>query len=286
VPVHSALNKLAKRILPETAVSTINRYRTRHSYYRYRRKLVTQRFGDYDLSIELIDPLGETWYAHDWTLPPEISLLQRSKLKPGAVVFDLGAHQCVMAMLLSKTVGPNGFVLAVEGGSANAKAGLRNIQLNSIANCTVIHAVASGKSGTARFEAFGNGHVITQADSSTLWSPEVVQAYSIDDLAAAYRYPDVVYVDVEGSECEVLEGATQTFQRKPDWFVEVHQGAGLEDHGGSVDRVLSYFADSYQCYIAKETAANDYVQWNGFKLLKESDLPAGRFYLVAMAKPE
>jgi hypothetical protein len=46
---------LAKRLLPEAAVSTINRYRTRHSYYRYRRKLVTQRFGDYDLTIELID---------------------------------------------------------------------------------------------------------------------------------------------------------------------------------------------------------------------------------------
>ena len=118
---------------------------------------------------------------------------------------------------------------------------MRNIQLNSIANCTVIHAIASGKSGTARFEAFGNGHVITE-DSSTVWPPEVVQAYSIDDLAAAYRYPDMVYVDVEGSECEVLERATQTFQRKPDWFVEVHQGAGLEDRGGSVDRVLSYFA--------------------------------------------
>ena len=42
----------------------------------------------------------------------------------------------------------------------------------------------------------------------------------------------------------------------------------------------------YQCYIAKETTANDYVQWNGFKLLEESDLSAGRFYLVAMAKPE
>jgi FkbM family methyltransferase len=286
MPPYSALKKLAKGILPEAAVSTINRYRTRQRCQRYRPKLVTQRFGDYDLTVELIDPLSESWYAHDWKLPPEISLLQRSRLKPGAVVFDLGAHQCVMAMLLSKTVGPNGFVLAVEGGSANAKAGARNIQLNSISNCTVIHAVASSKSGTARFEPFGNGHVIVDADSPTTWLPEIVQAYSVDDLAAAHRYPDVVYVDVEGWECEVLDGATQTFQRKPDWFVEVHRGAGLEDRGGSVDRVLSYFADSYQCYIAKQTTANDYADWNGFELLEESPLPADRFYLVAMAKPE
>jgi FkbM family methyltransferase len=277
---YSALKKLAKGILPEATVSTINRRRWR----RYPRKIITQRFGDYDLTVELIDPLGESWYAHDWKMPPEISLLERSRLKPGAVVFDLGAHQCVMAMLLSKIVGPNGFVLAVEGASANAKAGLRNVQLNSVSNCSVIHAVASSKSGTARFEPFGNGHVITEADSPTIWVPEIVQAYSVDDLAAAYRYPDVVYVDVEGWECEVLDGATQTFENKPDWFVEVHRGAGLEECGGSVDRVLSYFADSYQCYIAKQTTANDYADWNGFELLKEFDLPADRFYLVAIAE--
>jgi FkbM family methyltransferase len=284
MPAYSTLKKLAKGIIPEATVATINRRRWRWRCRHYRPKLVTQRFGDYDLTVELIDPLGESWYAHDWKMPPEISLLQRSRLKPGAVVFDLGAHQCVMAMLLSKIVGPNGFVLAVEGASANAKAGLRNVQLNSISNCNVIHAVASSESGTARFEPFGNGHVITEADNPTIWLPEIVQAYSVDDLAATYGYPDVVYVDVEGWECEVLDGAAETFEKKPDWFVEVHRGAGLEEHGGSVGRVLSYFADSYRCYIAKQTTANDYTEWNGFELLKESDLPADRFYLVAMAE--
>jgi FkbM family methyltransferase len=284
MPAVSALKKLVKGILPEATVSTFNRFRWRRRFRHYRRKLVTQRFGDYDLTVELIDPLGESWYAHDWKMPPEISLLQRSRLKPGAVVFDLGAHQCVMAMLLSKIVGPNGFVLAVEGASANAKAGLRNVHLNSISNCSVVHAVASSESGTARFEPFGNGRVITEANSPTIWASEIVQAYSVDDLAAAYRCPDVVYVDVEGWECEVLDGASKTFEKKPDWFVEVHRGAGLEERGGSVDRVLSYFGDGYRCYVAKQTTANDYAHWHGFELLKESDLPIERFYLVAMAE--
>ena len=127
MPAYSTLKKLAKGILPEATVATINRRRWRWRCRHYRPKLVTQRFGDYDLTVELIDPLGESWYAHDWKMPPEIALLLRSRLKPGAVVFDLGAHQCVMAMLLSKIVGLNGFVLAVEGASANAKAGLRNV---------------------------------------------------------------------------------------------------------------------------------------------------------------
>jgi FkbM family methyltransferase len=286
MPVYYALKRLVKGILPEAAVFRINRYRLRQLFHGYQPKLTTQRFGDCDLTIELIDILGDRWYAHDWKLPPEIPLLQQSRLKPGAVVFDLGAHQCVMAMLLSKSVAPNGFVLAVEGGSTNARAGLRNIQLNSISNCTVIHAVASAKSGVARFDAMGNGNVITESEIRTALLPEVVQSYSVDDLAAAYGHPDVVYVDVEGCECEVLEGANQTFRAKPDWFIEVHQSVGLENHGGSVDRVLSYFANGYQCYIAKQTAANDYSDGNEFELLEESDLPTGRFFLVAIAKPE
>ena len=106
-----------------------------------------------------------------------------------------------------------------------------------------------------------------------------------DDLAAAHGYPDVVYVDVEGWECEVLAGAEQAFRKKPDWFIEVHQGAGLETLGGSVDRVLSYFAQDYHCYVAITMTANDYSDWNQFGLLDEANLPSGRFFLAAIATP-
>jgi hypothetical protein len=119
-PTHfAALKKLVKGILPEATVSTFNRFRWRRRFRHYRRKLVTQRFGDYDLTVELIDPLGESWYAHDWKMPPEISLLQRSRLKPGAVVFDCSAS--VVWICCFEDRWSNGFVLAVEGASATRR---------------------------------------------------------------------------------------------------------------------------------------------------------------------
>ena len=58
--------------------------------------------------------MGAGWYDHDWPELPEIALLKQHGLRPGARVFDIGAHQGVVALMLSKTVGPEGFVLAVE----------------------------------------------------------------------------------------------------------------------------------------------------------------------------
>lgn len=282
---YSALKKFTKRILPEAAVSAIGRYRARRRFHGYRPKRITRHFGDCDLKVELIDPLGERWYAHDWELPPEIPLLQQSRLKPGAIVFDLGAHQCVMAMLLARRVGPDGLVVAVEGGSANARAGERNVQLNSITNCRVIHAVAAAKPGRARFAAMGNGRVIADGRASTALLAEDVPAVSVDDLAETHGNPGVVYVDVEGSECDVLEGAKRTFLTRPDWLIEVHQDAGLESRGGSAAKVVSFFADGYRCYVASETPSNNYTEWAPFEPLEVTGIPSGRFFLAALAKP-
>ncbi len=59
--------------------------------------------------------MAEGWYDHDWVdVMNEITLLRKSRLKVGARVFDIGAHQAVVALLLSRTVGPTGEVIAVE----------------------------------------------------------------------------------------------------------------------------------------------------------------------------
>ena len=54
-------------------------------------------------------------------------------------VFDCGAFQCLIAMILDKFVGAAGKVVAVEAGSRNYEAAIRNCRLNEASNVAVIH---------------------------------------------------------------------------------------------------------------------------------------------------
>ena len=79
-----------------------------------------------------------------------------------------------------------------------------------------------------------------------------MKSRSIDSLAREFGDPDIVYVDVEGFECAVLDGAGASLDRIPNWFIEVHGGAGLEKFGGSVDRLLGYFpADRFKRHFCR-----------------------------------
>ena len=72
----------------------------------YPNRIARHRYADFELSVSIEDPVAEEWYDHDWPLTPELRALQGSRLEPGARVFDLGAHQAVVALILSRLVGP------------------------------------------------------------------------------------------------------------------------------------------------------------------------------------
>jgi tRNA A58 N-methylase Trm61 len=51
-----------------------------------------------------------------------IGLLREHGLRPGALVFDRGAHPAVVAMMLGRMVEPGGRVVAVEASTRKASA--------------------------------------------------------------------------------------------------------------------------------------------------------------------
>ena len=156
----------------------------------------------------------------------EITFLKEHRLKPGAKVFDIGAHQCVIALMLARTVGPDVSVVAVEANPLNCRAGERNISLNGVTNCQVLQAAGAASSGTLTFNVGQNGQV---DDGSGEWGRMEVKAVSVDDLTAAHGVPDVLFIDVEGFECELLRGAQRTLAARPDCFVEVHVGVAWKN---------------------------------------------------------
>ena len=242
------MKQLVKAITPKPLWTWLRLLRMRYTFATYQRRRVRHSYGGYSLEVELIDPMGAGWYDRDWPELDEIALLKRYGLRSGARVFDIGAHQCVVALMLAKIVGPSGSVVALEANAENRAVGEVNRKLNGVENLTILHAAGAAQSGSLTFNRGANGQV---DDGSGEWGQIQVDAFSVDDLAARFGAPNVLFIDVEGFECELLRGAQKTLQSKPDCFVEVHVNAGLEKFGGSVPAVLSLFPPGFQFFAAR-----------------------------------
>lgn len=233
------LTALSKRSMPAWMQSLGRRTRRERAIRSFDRRVVSHRFGGCDLKVSLRDPVAEEWYDHDQGSLAEIAFFaDAGALREGAVVFDLGAHQAVVALQLAVRVGASGRVVALEANPHNAQVAGENILLNGARNLTLVHAAAAAKDGEIEFNESLNGQVDGGAGTHGVIR---VPSRSIDSLMAEFGIPDIIYIDVEGFECAVLEGAGGALAQVKHWFVEVHGGVGLEKFGGSVDKLLAHF---------------------------------------------
>jgi FkbM family methyltransferase len=209
----------------------------------FRKRTAVHAYGGKLLKVYLSDEASVAWYDHDYPPLPELEFLRRDGFPWGTRIFDIGAHQCVIAMMLAEAVGPSGSVIALEALPHHAKVGLRNVRANGYHNIEVVHGAGAETSGKIAFTFGDHIHRGERDSDGKIW----VESYSIDDLTEHFGAPGIVYIDVEGYECRVLKGAAKTLATNPDCFVEVHVGCGLEAFGDGVVSVLNFFrAERYQ----------------------------------------
>lgn len=258
------------RVLPPWVVERLRRYRLKRHLASFPAYTTERRLGKIQRKIYIADSLAQGWYDRDQDLLREIELLSSGKLQLGATVFDLGAHQGVVGMMLTDAVGANGRVVCVEGTLHNAEIARKNAHINALANMEVLHAVVGENSAVkVSFGSTLNGQVDLDGKSS------LVDSVTIDSLAESYGRPDCLYIDVEGFECQALRGAIKTLEHHPDCFVEVHVNHGLEKFG-SVKEVLDCFQTrGYRMMTA--TNEQDFAPLGE----RTGDL-SDRFYLIAM----
>jgi FkbM family methyltransferase len=238
----------------------------------YPPRVVSHDYGGRRLQVYVSDPLAEGWYDHDWAELPEIAALRGATLRPGARVFDAGAHQGVVAAMLAREVGPSGQIVAVEPNPHNAAAARRNRDLNQLSQIEVLQAAVSDRPGRVVFNEGLNG----QLDDGGAYGRLVVDAVTLDEMARRFGTPDVVFIDVEGAECLALDGAADILGRDADFFVEVHVGCGLEKLGGTVDEVLRHFPEDRFTRLVRAEADST------FRPLSAGDpLLQDRFFLLA-----
>jgi FkbM family methyltransferase len=263
-------------MLPSSILGRLRARRVRQIVAAYTPRVVEHTYGDGPLRVHLGDPLGQGWYDHDWAQLPEIPALRGGTLRPGARIFDIGAHQGVVAMMLAREVGSSGHVLAVEPNPHNAAVALKNRELNSMTQIEIVEAAVSDRSGTVVFNHGLDGQL---DDGTGAGGRMSVACVTLDELAQRHGMPAFVMLDVEGAECKVLKGGSQVLESGADIAVEVHVNYGLQKLGGSVEQLLSFFpADRFVITARAEADPS-------FRPLGADDpLTRDRFFLLAAAR--
>lgn len=159
------------------------------------------------------------------------------------VFFDVGAHIGFSAMNFSQLVGAAGAVYAFEPNKFN----LDRMNINLSRNPDLagrIHAVDVAVSDTEGEIDFyfskvvdggmSSGSFISKSLNFHLYSKDYLDLYekttvrtiSLDNVSSLIGpgiFPDVIKIDVEGSENSVLQGAVQMLKRhKPLLLIEIH----------------------------------------------------------------
>jgi FkbM family methyltransferase len=142
-------------------------------------------------------------------------------VKPGSVVWDVGANMGLFSFAAAGLAGANGRVYAFEPDAVMARLLRRSARLNpqaapvEVIPCAVAEDLALAQFQIAQrsrasnaLEGFGLSQIGGVREMQT------VLAVSLDWLADRLPPPDVLKIDVEGAELNVFRGARQLLKTK------------------------------------------------------------------------
>jgi len=195
---------------------------------------------------------GDNYIIDGQDFEPDMIKLIDEVVKPGAVVYDIGANVGCMSIALSKRAK---IVHSFEPSPITVEYLKRNITESGIKNICV-HSFGIGESFKAtsltyskhdRSGAFISD--ISEADAGH--EKDLVIVEGIDTLLLfGLSAPDFIKIDVEGYELNILRGARKTIKEyKPtaiiemnSWCLNVFQRTALPNF---IDEILSIFPEVY-----------------------------------------
>lgn len=172
------------------------------------------------------------------------------EIKPGTVIYDIGANVGFYSILAAHLTGPKGKVYAFEPLKRNVEYIRRHAALNRFTNTDVFEAAVSDHSGEASFDlgiSIATGHL---SDTGRIKVPLL----SLDDLLSARDIapPDTMKVDVEGAEYAVFQGAQKLIKKhRPTIFLDTH---GRDVHERTIGFLEGY---GYHFEILDNRALSD-----------------------------
>lgn len=167
----------------------------------------------------------------------------RSKVRPGDVVYDVGANLGVFSLLAAHHTGPDGRVVAFEPHAATVDALLQNVALNGLGQrIDVLSCALHRQSGHRPFlyRSLAAGSGLSQVEATrdphghdvAPVAREIKAVAAADDLISSGTIApaDLVKIDVDGNEHDVLAGMERLLtapQRPRSVQVEVNPEGGV-----------------------------------------------------------
>ena len=173
---------------------------------------------------------------------PDVQIAISAVVRPGDVVYDIGAHVGSIALGTARLVGDVGRVVAFDGDPENVMRLRENISRNGLEErLQTVHAAiwSSTRNDGISFRrgttVKSQGGVEAEGKRPVLGSGEVIRvpAITLDDfIATGGPLPQLVKVDVEGGEYEVLLGGKSLFtSQRPLIIAEVHHQQAADQIG-------------------------------------------------------
>lgn len=204
------------------------------------------------------------WLFGVWE--PHLTAWMRSRLAPGDLVVDAGAHTGYFTLLASRLVGPAGHVVAIEPSPIFHRALRANIAVNGCSNVRTTHAAVSDASRQMTFYL----ERATNLGGTTAIRPRIAEAsfkadaaplptlLTTEELTAAR----LIKIDVEGSEAAAVHGLVPVLHRlrhDAELVIEVTPRT-LAKQGRTVDDVLTPLREhGFHVYrLANDYAATSY----------------------------
>jgi FkbM family methyltransferase len=160
-------------------------------------------------------------------------------VKPGSVVFDVGANIGLSALELARAAGPQGQVIACEPHPDTATRLRGNLADNGVTTVAVMETAVGAQPGRITFHESAQPTL----SSATVVPPDLVRSFevpvtTVDALWREAGNPMVsaLKIDVEGGELAVLQGAAKLLaEQRPAILLEAW-GAEQRD---PIDRLLT-----------------------------------------------
>lgn len=178
-----------------------------------------------------IDPRQRRWIRPAYEA--EVADFLRRRVRPGQLVFDVGANVGAYVLQFAHWTGPSGRIVAFEPNPAARAALETHVAWNGLESRVEVvpHAVSASAGRETLYAA--DGDLITlgrlRKPNSWLAKPNVVVEVEVTTIDAFCRergvVPDWIVMDIEGFELAALDGARETMAAPggaPGVVVEMH----------------------------------------------------------------